>query len=67
MFPYLADNYASTVDQFEVTMFYSPDGNRVDYPSSLAYIKPFMVNEIKFSSKLNLNFQKALDQNLPAA
>lgn len=62
----MADNYANLQDLFEVTKFYQiskkslslhDHGNEAD---TIKLQQSFMVNEIKFSSRLNQDFQTAV-------
>jgi hypothetical protein len=72
VYPHMADNFAKTLDSFTLRKYYSPGQTRLtdkklsSKRDSIAVTEKFMVNEVKFSAKLNENFKRGLDHGFTA-
>ena len=63
VYPYSTDNYATLINYFKVTKYFSHNTKRlslnenVNQDNTIKLQQNFMVNEIKFSSRLNKHFK----------
>lgn len=67
IFPHHLDNYANLISSFQFTKYLATDSQKLSHAEpkseSIKLIETYMVNEIKFSTRLNQGFLQALQNS----